>query len=101
MKQLFSQAQVLRAFAADKVSKTKIPLRVTRRGKAIADVIPACSEAEERSWIGSLEGSVEIVGDIVEPIIDLEAIEALRTNCRFHMRIRLTVFWPPQPECLA
>jgi prevent-host-death family protein len=62
----------------EEVSKTKTPLRVTRRGKPIADVIPASSEAEERSWIGSLSGSVEIVGDIVSPVIDLDAIEALK-----------------------
>jgi prevent-host-death family protein len=60
------------------VSKTKTPLRVTRRGKAIADVIPALSEDDERSWIGSLAGSVEIVGDVVSPIIDMETIEALK-----------------------
>jgi prevent-host-death family protein len=63
----------------EEVSKTKIPLRVTRRGKAIADVIPASSEAEERSWIGSMSGSIDIVGDIVTPIIDLESIEALKS----------------------
>jgi len=62
----------------EEVSKTKTPLRVTRRGKALADVIPASSEAEERSWIGSMSGSIEIVGDIVSPIIDIQAIEALK-----------------------
>ena len=62
----------------DQVSKTKTPLRVTRRGKAIADVIPASSETEERSWIGSMSDSVEITGDIVSPVIDTETIEALK-----------------------
>jgi len=62
----------------EEVSKTKTPLRVTRRGKAIADVIPTSSDAEERSWIGSMSGSIEIVGDIVSPVIDVEAIEALK-----------------------
>ncbi len=62
----------------EEVSKTKTPLRVTRRGKALADVIPASSEAEERSWIGSMSGSIEIVGDIVSPVIDMRAIEALK-----------------------
>jgi prevent-host-death family protein len=60
------------------VSKTKTPLRVTRRGKPIADVIPASSEWDERSWIGSLSGSVEIVGDVISPVIDIETIEALK-----------------------
>ncbi len=60
------------------VSKTKTPLRVTRRGKAIADVVPASSEGDERSWIGSLSGSIELVGDVVSPVIDIKAIEALK-----------------------
>jgi prevent-host-death family protein len=60
------------------VNKTKTPLRVTRRGKAIADVVPVSSEGEERSWIGSLSGSVELVGDVVSTVIDIEAIEALK-----------------------
>jgi prevent-host-death family protein len=62
----------------EEVSKTKTPLRVTRRGKAIADVIPVSSDGDERSWIGSLSGSVEIVGDVVSPVIAVEAIEALK-----------------------
>jgi prevent-host-death family protein len=61
----------------EEVSKTKTPLRVTRRGKAIADVIPAFSEAEERSWIGSVSDGIKIVGDIVSPAIDTGTIEAL------------------------
>ena len=62
----------------EEVSKTKTPLRVTRRGKALADVIPASSEAEERSWIGSMSGSIDVVGDIVSPVIDMKTIEALK-----------------------
>ena len=60
------------------VSKTRIPLRVTRRGKAIADVVPASSEGDERSWIGSLSGSVDFLGDVISPVIDMESIEALK-----------------------
>jgi prevent-host-death family protein len=62
----------------EEVSKTKTPLRVTRRGKPLADVIPASPEAEERSWIGSMSGSIDMVGDIVSPVIEIEAIEALK-----------------------
>ena len=62
----------------EEVSKTKTPLRVTRRGKPLADVIPASPEAEERSWIGSMSGSIEIVGEIVSPVIEIEDIEALK-----------------------
>ena len=61
----------------EEVSKTKTPLRVTRRGKAIADVVPISPQAAEQSWIGSMSGSIDIVGDIIAPIIDIETIEAL------------------------
>ena len=61
----------------EEVSKTRAPLRVTRRGKAIADVVPISPQAAEQSWIGSLSGTVDIVGDILSPIIDIETIEAL------------------------
>ncbi|HEV2386222.1 MAG TPA: type II toxin-antitoxin system prevent-host-death family antitoxin [Candidatus Acidoferrales bacterium] len=61
----------------EQVSKTKTPLRVTRRGKAIADVVPPAAAPEERDWIGSMSGSIEIAGDIISPIIDTQEIEAL------------------------
>ena len=61
----------------DEVNKTKAPLRVTRRGKAIADVIPVSTEGNERSWIGSMSGSIDIVGYVVAPIVDIETIEAI------------------------
>ena len=62
----------------DEVSKTKTPLRVTRRGKAIADVVPASSDAEERDWMGSMSDSIEITGDVVSPVIDIQEIEAMK-----------------------
>jgi len=61
----------------DQVNKTKIPIRVTKRGKAIAEVYPAAPDAG-RDWIGSMVGKMEIVGDIVSPVIDLNDIEALK-----------------------
>jgi prevent-host-death family protein len=61
----------------EEVNKTKTPLRVTRRGKAVADVIPPAAGSEERDWIGSMAGSIEITGDIISPVIDTQEIEAL------------------------
>jgi prevent-host-death family protein len=61
----------------DQVSKTKTPLRVTRRGKPIADVIPPEAASEERDWIGSMSGDIEITGDIISPVIATGEIEAL------------------------
>lgn len=62
----------------DQVNKTKTPLRVTRRGKPIADIIPPSIESDERDWIGAMAGRMDIVGDIVSPVIDLKEIEALK-----------------------
>lgn len=60
------------------VSKTKTPLRVTRRGKLIADVIPPSIDSEERDWIGSMADRIEISGDIISPVIETQEIEALK-----------------------
>lgn len=62
----------------EEVSRTKTPLRVTRRGKAIADVIPVTPEAEEKDWMGSMSDSIEITGDIISPVIDIHEIEAMK-----------------------
>lgn len=61
----------------EEVSKTKIPLRVTRRGKAVADVIPPVTGSADKDWIGSMSGCIEITGDIISPIIEVQDIEAL------------------------
>jgi prevent-host-death family protein len=58
----------------EEVSKTKTSLRVTRRGKAIADVIPASPETEG-SWLGSMSDTIEIVGDIVSPVLDVDTLQ--------------------------
>jgi prevent-host-death family protein len=59
----------------DQVNKTKTPLRITRRGKALADVVPV-QPTQRKSWLGSMKGTALILGDIVEPVIDLNEIEA-------------------------
>jgi prevent-host-death family protein len=63
----------------DQVSKTKAPLRVTRRGKPLADIVPASSDAEQRDWIGSMSGSMVIRGDVISPVIETRKIEALKS----------------------
>jgi prevent-host-death family protein len=62
----------------EEVNKSKSPLRVTRRGEPIADVVPPPAGPEEPEWIGSMVDSLEIIGDIVSPVIDTREIEALR-----------------------
>ena len=62
----------------EQVRKTKKPIRITRFGKPVAEVVPPSPAKEKGDWLGSMKGSFDIVGDIVSPVIDLSDIEALR-----------------------
>jgi prevent-host-death family protein len=61
----------------EQVHKTQQPLRITRHGIPVAEVIPAGPD-RKRKFVGDMVGTAEIVGDIVSPIIDLDEIEAYR-----------------------
>jgi prevent-host-death family protein len=63
--------------ALERVRRTGRPLRVTRFGKPIADVVPAAPEERRRDWLGSLRGTLEIRGDVVGPTGDLVKWDAL------------------------
>lgn len=61
------------------VSKTKEPIRVTRFGKPVADVVPPAEvEIDRNAWIGSGHGTAKILGDIVSPANEPEDWEAER-----------------------
>ncbi len=49
----------------DEVARTRVPVIVTKRGKAVARLMPLESELSM-----SLEGSVRYGGDIVAPVDD-------------------------------
>ena len=60
------------------VRRTRTPLRVTRFGKPVAEVMPPCAVVDRASWIGSMKDSIEIVGDIISPANDENEWEVLR-----------------------
>ena len=62
----------------EQVRKTKKPLRVTRFGKPVADILPPAPPATGGEWIGSMRGTMRIVGDIVSPVMSDEDWEAFR-----------------------
>src|SRR5437016_805097 len=62
----------------ERVRKTKKPIRVTRFGKPVADVVPPAPSAGPTDWLGSLADTMEILGDIVSPVIEASDWEALR-----------------------
>ena len=53
----------------EQVKKTGKPLSITRRGELIAQVIPPPPPSKPASWLGCLESTVEIKGDMVGPAV--------------------------------
>jgi prevent-host-death family protein len=49
------------------VRKTGAPVRVTRFGRPVAEVVPATPKPAS-SWLGCAKDSIQISGDITEPI---------------------------------
>jgi prevent-host-death family protein len=61
------------------VQKTKQPIRVTRFGKAIAEVVPP-SPVSTSDWMGSMKDKIEILGDIVAPAGEPDDWEVLKSE---------------------
>jgi prevent-host-death family protein len=60
----------------DDVQRTRESVVITKKGRAVAKLVPAESQAEE--IFGCMQGEVEIVGDIVSPAIPVEDWETFR-----------------------
>ena len=62
----------------ERVHKTKKPILITRFGKPVAEVVPPSPMPEGTEWLGTLADTMEIVGDVVSPVIEENDWEALR-----------------------
>lgn len=62
----------------EEVRKTRKPVRVTRFGKPVAEVIPPSPEKATGRRLGCMTGTGEILGDIVGPTGSLQDWEAGR-----------------------
>lgn len=62
----------------ERVRQTKKSLRITRFGKPVAEVVPASPDAGHGDWIGSMKDTMQILGDIVAPVVDEADIKALQ-----------------------
>lgn len=62
----------------EQVRRTRQPIRITRHGKPLAEIIPTAPVVDRRSWIGSMKDSFEIIGDIISPANDEDEWEVLR-----------------------
>ena len=61
----------------DRVKRTGQPLRITRRGQAIAEVRPPSPPPLSAGWLGSMRHTGRIVGDVVAPATRTDDWEAL------------------------
>jgi len=62
----------------EEVRKTRKPIRVTRFGKPVAEVVPPSPEKREKRRLGCMIGSAQILGDIVGSISDESEWDATR-----------------------
>ena len=61
----------------EQVRRTRQPIRITRHGKPVAEVVPPAPAADRSSLIGSMKDS-KILGDIISPANDEDEWEVLR-----------------------
>ena len=62
----------------EQVRRTKKPIRITRFGKPVAEVVPPSPSEKPVEWLGSMADTIEILGDIVSPVMEESDWEALR-----------------------
>lgn len=62
----------------EQVRKTRKPIRVTRFGEPVAEVVPPSPVKGAGRRLGSMAGTAKILGDIVGPIGSLDDWEAWR-----------------------
>lgn len=60
----------------DQVQKTGEPVLITKRGKAVAKLVPAPSAGDD--IFGYMKGKAKTVGDVVGPVIPLEDWDMLK-----------------------
>jgi prevent-host-death family protein len=60
----------------EEVRKTRKPVRVTRFGKPVAEVVPSSPEKSAGRRLGSMVGTMRILGDIVGPTGSLDDWDA-------------------------
>ncbi len=62
----------------EQVRATKKPIRITRFGRPVAEVVPPTVVMDREAWFGSMKDTFEILGDIVSPANDEDEWEVLR-----------------------
>lgn len=61
-----------------RVRRTGRPVRITRFGKPVADVVPPRAAEPGRRRLGAMAGRAEVTGDIVGPVVGASTWKALQ-----------------------
>jgi prevent-host-death family protein len=61
-----------------RVKRTGRPVLITRFGEPIAEVVAATRSVNGKAWIGSMQGTAEVVGDELAPALVAKRWNALR-----------------------
>jgi prevent-host-death family protein len=61
-----------------RVKRTGCPVLITRFGEPIAELVAPTRRARGAPWLGSMQGSVEVVGDELAPALPARYWNALR-----------------------
>jgi len=61
----------------EQVRKTRQPIRITRHGKPVAEVVPPAPVVDRNAMFGSMKNS-KIIGDIISPANDADEWEVLK-----------------------
>jgi prevent-host-death family protein len=62
----------------EQVRRSRQPVRITRHGKPVAEVVPPAPITERSKMMGSMKDRAVILGDIVSPVSDEDDWEVLR-----------------------
>lgn len=52
----------------ERVRRTRRPLRVTRFGKPLADIVPPAEAPPVPGWLGAMRERGRVAGDLVAPV---------------------------------
>ena len=66
----------------ERVRRTGQPVRITRFGTPVADIVPPAQEAERETWVGALRGRGRVTGDLIAPAVSAEEWDALSDGPR-------------------
>ena len=61
----------------DEVKKKRVTVLITKKGQPVAKLVPV-DEDDTEDLLGCLKGKLEILGDLVEPVLEPKDWEAVR-----------------------